>query len=398
MNKKILYITPLWTGFEELLFKGVDDPKGMPAFIKPLKQIIENGDSVDIILIHSFRKLPPFEIKADWAKKINFIMMIYWPKNKILMFLAGLSLQRKLRTFLKQTKKYNFAYCHGSASSVASSVLKEANIAFGHRLYGTFFYANIEKYGFALTKFMRFYEYKAFFAPKKFLLVTDDGSKGDMVYKSLNVPLKNFDFYFWKNGVDENHKISEPKLYDRTKQSLVYVARVSRWKRQDRAINILKMLSDANIDMNLYIAGQISEKDYYEELKQQISDLRLEKNVFFLGPISREEANFLYKYSIASFSLYDMCNLGNVFYEMLTAGAKVIVANDGSTDDFIIDKQNGFLVTNDKEATQVILQLINEQDLGDYISSNAKDTAITMLCSWKRRVNKEVSLIYNSCL
>ena len=62
---KILYVTPLWTGLKDILFNGFEEARGMPAFIKPLKELISRGHEVDLFLIHNFKKYPKYNLIID---------------------------------------------------------------------------------------------------------------------------------------------------------------------------------------------------------------------------------------------------------------------------------------------------------------------------------------------
>ena len=90
--------------------------------------------------------------------------------------------------------------------------------------------------------------------------------------------------------------------------------------------------------------------------------MQLKDHVVFLNAISRDTINIMSKLAIASLSLNDMCNLGNVFHEMLSAGAVIISNNDGSLDEFIKHGENGFLINDLEEACDYIIKVMNDKE------------------------------------
>ena len=74
---KILYITNLWTGLEDIVVRGQIEPKGMPAFIEPLKALISRGDEIDLYIIHKYEDIT-FNISVDWLTDSNIVGHINW--------------------------------------------------------------------------------------------------------------------------------------------------------------------------------------------------------------------------------------------------------------------------------------------------------------------------------
>ncbi len=394
---KILYVTPLWTGLKDILFNGFEEARGMPAFIKPLKELISRGHEVDLFLIHNFKKYPKYNLIIDWLKKEQIVGELYWDNILIKKPSNMLKLYINILQILK-VREYNFVYGHGGTAEIARKAAAKLNISFGQRLYGTFLYDYIEKNSLFKARIVRYLEYNSFKSPKSFLLVTNDGSKGDKAYNLINKNKKPCDFYFWHNGVDRFENIPNEKLMKEyaklgNEPFLFHVARIDRWKRQDKAIRILKLLKDKNYNLKLYIAGQIISETYYEELKRLIDEMQLKDHVVFLNAISRDTINIMSKLAIASLSLNDMCNLGNVFHEMLSAGAVIISNNDGSLDEFIKHGENGFLINDLEEACDYIIKVMNDKEYEKRIREKAISTSKEKMKSWEERVGDEIELI-----
>lgn len=397
---KILYVTTLWTGFSDILFSGGVELKGMPAFLLPLKELIKRGYSVDFIIIHSHSEYPRYNIKIDWITRDQVVGEVFWHNTMLMKPFNIIKLLSAVEKALK-IKKYDFIYAHGESATLSRLLAKRYNIPFGQRLYGTFLYDSIMRNGLLKSKIIHFLEYDAFKSKKDFLLITNDGSRGDETYKIINKKRNPSKFYFWHNGIERMPEVTEEKLSEEYsvlggQPFLFYVARIDRWKRQDEAIMILKMLHDRGHKIKLYIAGQVFNQEYYEELLDLISALNLKSDVVFMGVINREKINIMSKIAVCSFSLYDMCNLGNVFHEILSAGGIVVSKNDGSLDYFIEHKKNGFLLNDIDEAPKYIESIISNKAYEKELRTRAIKTSIEKMNTWSDRISREIELIENT--
>lgn len=391
---KILYITDLWTGLEDLIINGKEEAFGMPAFVKPLKALIERGDSVDLYIIHQ-KKLLNLNIAVKWLSDENIVGDIHWGSGKLNKLIKIQRINKEIAELTKYSK-YDFIYAHGGTAGAAYRAIKRSGVKYGHRLYGTFMHEDIMAAGLKKTSVIRFLEYSVFKRKKDFLLITDDGSKGDEVVKMIHQKELPYKFYFWKNGADSLAKIYsevEEKKFKFKGDYLFYLARIDRWKRQDKAIRIVNELRKRGTDIFLVIAGQEQNPEYVAELKEYISANNLEDHVIFTGPISKKEISAIGEHAIAALSLYDMCNLGNVFYELLSIGKPIISCNDGSLDDFIVSGENGFLVDSLDEACIAIESLIENRDLFKKMCINAKKTFNEKVDTWDKRVQRELEVI-----
>jgi len=397
---KILIVTDIWLGFKDILFEGCENPKGMPAFVNTMRQLIVQGNDIDFFLIYDFEPLPEYNIKVAWLKKEQIIGSLSWNcKSNLEKPFKIIELQKRIDKLLSN-KKYDFIYAHGVHGSMLSKLAKKYGIPFGQRLYGSFLNDCINRRGKLYCKLRYYTEYKAFQNKKAFLLVTNDGSCGDKANQTINGDKAAFDFYFWTNGVDKVKEVPEQQLYDCKREFnidetpfLFYAARVSRWKRQDRAIDILYKLKQKGYVFNLYIAGQLQEEDYYQELVTQAKELGVEKQVIFLGAISKTHINAMYKMATACFSLYDVCNLGNVFHEMMAIGAVVVATDDGVVNKFLTDNESGFLIEDNDDAVNDIIRVCNDKALSDTIRKNAVISSDNNVKSWNERINQEIALI-----
>lgn len=396
---KILYITPPLYGFRECLFEGATEINGLPSFNKPLRALIEDGHEIDFILIHNTETIPNFNIKASWLNEEQIKACLYY-ENKLLFRFSNILKNRRIVDAILKTKKYDFVYGHGSASNVFRTIVEKHDIPFGQRLYGTFLWDNINKIGMRKTAIKHYIEYSSFKQKKSFLLVTNDGSRGDLAYKKITKGNAPYEFHYWINGVNPAPETSYESI-NNFKESLVnspfifYVARFDEWKRQEKVVRIIKILKDKNVDIHLYLAGPPEKENpyYFNYIMKLISDMKLESNITYMGNVNSDTINKMCRLAVASLSLYDVCNLTNVFHEMLAAGAVVIVKNDGVVNDFIDNGKNGFLVDDEFEAAGIIEKLIHNENLKAKIRKNAIETSTNRMKTWDDRINDEIELI-----
>lgn len=396
---KILYVNTPLPGFRECLFHGELEPNGLPSFNKPLKKLIHEGHTIDMILLYSYDVLEEFNIKAEWVKKINIIKVFPYRKELIKRLYDIKSIKSFINDILER-ENYDFVYGHGSATSIMNKVCKKNKVPFGQRIYGTFMWDQITKKGYINACLRHVFEYKAFHDKKYFLLVTNDGSKGDKVYKRINGSSQNYDFYFWINGVNKPQNVTDKEL-EIFKENLVTkpfiftVGRFDEWKRQEHSVTILKSLRDKGFDIHLYLAGpKVKDNEaYFNKVFNQIETLNLNEYVTYMGNIDAETISNMSRLAIASINLNDVCNLTNVFHELLSSGAIIITKDDGATSEFIKNKINGFMINNLDEAVRIIINLLEDKEYQNSIRCEALKTSSKLMCTWDERVEKEISLI-----
>lgn len=392
-SMRILYVTPLWSGLSDLLLKGKLAASGMPAFIQPLKILIELGHKVDFI-IASPEKHFRLNIQVDWLKNSSFYPE-YWNLQGVRRISSVIRLYRRVKHAVSN-ERYDFIYGHGSQGVIANIVADRMGIPSAQRLYGTFLAQEV------LTKH-RYYtalkhplEYLSYQYKKSFLLVTNDGTHGDVVYKHLNRG-NRFKFCFWLNGVNStshNDDKCDDKNISFTEKFIFYPARIDSWKRQDLAVEALRYLHDmGHKDVKLYFAGHMNDFDYWGKIKSELARLKLTDAVEYLGPVSKRELYHAYCNAICVLSFYDISNLGNVFIEALEAGAIIVSLKDRSLDDIIMTGKNGFLVNDMKEAAVCINDLICNPLQCVNIANAAKETSQEYFMTWNDRAMKEIEQI-----
>lgn len=390
---RILYVTPLWSGFRDIIMNRAEINKGMPAFINPLRRLNKFGHEVDLIIVGSGIYEKDLSISVEWLKKSR-IILVDWNLNGYNKVLSLLKLFSIVNRTLKENK-YDFVYGHGSIGSIANLVANLHGIPCGIRLYGTFLAAEINQTSKIRLALRHPLEYLAFKLAKEFLLITNDGTKGDKVYNYLTNGKANYKFYFMLNGVDLYEHLNEEEVdqFLFKEPYVFYPARIAKWKRQDIALDIVKELHDRGLPMNLYFAGQITDRDYWNEIQDKVNIYGLNSFVTYLGAVDKKMMHYLYKHAVAVLSLYNYANLGNVVIEALMCGSVVLSLNDGSLDNVINNGQNGILVDSPNEAVDKILLLYENYDKSLKIRESARKSACQIFKDWDARAKEEIQII-----
>lgn len=275
------------------------------------------------------------------------------------------------------------------------------NAVFVTRFQGTYLYPYLN------NKHLRFQmpaQYHSIKIKSDIIIMTNDGTRGDIVCKQLNSDTK---FMFLINGLSDHIHLDDNvnrkevlRKYNINEKKNVLLAssRLVDWKRVDRIIKIASTLKSKlmNDDFVCLIAGYGNE---YEALNNMIEQHNLQSCVYMLGKVDREDLNDLYNISDIVLSFFDLSNFSNTIIEAVACGRPVITINDGSTDELLRNNYNSILINNDqyliKNASLEIHQLlINEKRL-EQLKQNAYNSR-KLVKSWDERMKMEVEAVLNA--
>jgi len=394
---RILYVTTVWTGLHEALFEGTLKPKGMPAFLRPLQALVDGGALVALLLVaqgqpHHLR------VQLEWLKKVPVVGFLDWKRGSLSRLTNPLNLYNLVRRILHE-HPFDLVYVHGPSLATAVGAARSRGVPVGHRIYGTMFLRPLLRHGLWGAALRQPLEYLTYRQKKSFLLATDDGSGADRVQQKVRPG--SAAFYYWHNGVDRvpETSVQAPTEFAPGQEGrpfLAYVARLDYWKRQDIALELIAELQRRGLIVHLLVAGQTHVPDWLEELRLRSHTLGISHLVHFLGVVDSAQRTWLFREAVASLSFYDVSNLGNVFHEMLAAGAVVLAKNDGSLNKFLVDGENGFLVDNVEQAAERVAGLLSHPDRGSVLRKNARDSSSRLMLSWSDRVDRELGLIHDA--
>jgi glycosyltransferase involved in cell wall biosynthesis len=295
-------------------------------------------------------------------------------------------------------KKYrpDIVYAYNEMAALSSYIIaKLCRVPNITRLFGTFLYDVLSSRGFWFRYMVAISGFKI---PSTYLIVGDDGTRGDKVAEFLRIDKGRLKF--WKNGIDFD--IYDPNLdlevarreLDINQQTKVVLSlcRLEKWKGVDRVIEAVPAVVSRNKDVQFIIAGDGAEK---KSLEEKVEDLKVSEWVRFLGNVDREKVKKLMNLADIFVTLQDISNLSNVFLEAFVAGRCIVTFNDGSMDGLIIDGFSGFFVNKGsrRDLEECLLKLLGDDQLRKQVGNNARQMARQVLESWEERTDKEVALV-----
>lgn len=232
--------------------------------------------------------------------------------------------------------------------------------------------------------------------PVDLVIMTDDGTRGDLVLKKFGVAKSKV--RFWRNGVAND--LFDPKysnwirsnysIDDGTKV-LLTISRLVHWKRVDRAISALKFISD-QVKSVLLIIGDGPEKSDLESLARSLG---ISEKIIFVGSVKNEEVYKFLNSCDIFLSLYDLSNLGNPVMEAMSCGRTVLAIDHGEMDEIIEDVKTGFLVKSDGEIGEKLLGILQNDKLRIEVGNNAHEISKKKFWTWEERMEAEIREVEN---
>lgn len=395
--KNIIFITylNLWS---------MDKGKGAPSFYKTIDAYIKSGWNVTLINPNYDVGMTP---QIDRLNNLTFKpIFVPWLKVKRLSFFGRILHSIQGDYCLYQLGKKAINKYSGSAIVYAYEVngvkagkklSKIFNLPFITRFQGTILAPINDSW---INRLKKYPHFGAISTNADITIMTDDGTQGDIVLKRLK---NNSDVVkFWRNGVDvlntntmsldKIHMLRQKLQLKESDKILLTVSRLASWKRVDRAITALSIISRNHDNVKLVVVGDGEEK---ENLKKLAGQLDVIKNVRFVGAIEQLEVRNYLEIADIFLSLYDLSNVGNPLLEAMTCGKPIITLDVGDTRLLIKNNFNGILLdTSDLDSLPTkILSLLDDSKFADMLGDNAKEFAEKEFWSWDDRMNAEINLV-----
>ncbi len=149
-----------------------------------------------------------------------------------------------------------------------------------------------------------------------------------------------------------------PYQWDSRKFNIVWVGRLTMQKGIDRLVNVIRMLNDGiRYDEKIFwhIAGDGEEK---ETLKKETRDW---KNVHLHGHIPHEQMPSVYRHCDLLLSTSRWESFGLTLIEANASGIPAVAYDIPGPNEIIVNGQNGFLITNEREMADTIRSLIDHE-------------------------------------
>lgn len=391
---EILLLTNVWTGATSFFYEGNVRSKGMPAFNNVFLRLLDDP-RVSLIHIIIWQPDQKINLPKEYSDKIKYYIL---PKRTG-GFVNGMKLIYETtllgKKIVKQNPNISRIIGFGSLGGITSLIGKWVKIPDFRRIYGTFLINEITDS--KLSIFAKHpLEYLTFSTKGKGLLVTNDGTKGDLVFKKLGT--SSLPFYFPINGVDKNiiENIEKPD-FEIPDEYIIYVARMDPWKRQNLLLEALGDLSKKGKKFPMtYIVGSAHDDEYVKSLHQIVEKHNLHNHVKFIYGLPIQQVHYMMYHANLTFSLYHTSNLGNVFIESMQLGVPMIAINDtGSLD--LIEKSAYFELKTDnvEKIAEAIDLLLTDEIKRQELKKEAINFANKKLSSWEDRAKYEIDLMLN---
>ena len=380
---RILYISGDNPAVDTIL-NGMDDSTlgGLPAFYYPFKMLLERGHT-----------------KAE-----NLIQL--HPKNGMLPGAVEYALQLTgaARSLLNE-RHYDFVYGMSEGAHLAVREAAKRGIPCGLRQFGTQEMANvlepIRSVLLRRLKALKDYTYitLSMQSRKSFLLATDDGTDTGAVPGLLGIEALPYRFFLWHTGIEipaEQPALGDGETYPAGYAPMVlsHIGRVTELKSQDRSLRILEQLHRKGYPFHLYFVGDIRSEAFHKELLAWAEEHGLEAYVHFTGFLNQKVCRAYARNSFMTLLTADF-NGGNVFYEIMSEGALLLMLRDPSLDRYAENGVNCVVCGKEEyeQAAERILALMDKEDTQAAIRRAAYQTAREKFLSIEKRFGLEADLV-----
>lgn len=363
---KILYVAGMGIPLRDILSgKSTEEVTHSPGFFQPWHRLTKRGHQVDFVVTSNFNE--PHEINVDWFSQKNIKANIYDPVTEVnCLRRIPRRISRLLRLIYHVDKalrsdNYDFVICWAFFEGFVGNVIANMHgVPCGMRSMGTLLVPEIRRRGPVLTALRHPVEYMSFKLRKAFFLMTDDGTNGDELFQAWRPARKKYDYLFWKTGVTFKTVDHHPVNFEKPSSDYIFfAARFDEWKRHDLVIQTIRELHAMGHCVHLYFAGSIQSTTYFQKISEQVNQSGLSNYVHYLGVIPTDQVRLYAYHAVANIFMYDVSNLGNVFFETLTAGCVIVGKDDGSLNEYIEPGLNGFLVKNTTQAAKIVGELLS---------------------------------------
>lgn len=323
-------------------------------------------------------------------RKIGFFARaVWWAIAQVLFFAKGIRIISKHKVDLIYTWDWDAA----PAAWILSKLFGIPWVAryLGTFLLGTFLCGQRKNVAWKVRSWQQVLAYKL---PADMVIMTDDGTLGDVVLEKLGVDRNKI--RFWMNGVDKQaFSVVPPKEIARqhlgiiTEYVLLAVSRLDTWKRVDRSISAMPGVISKIPETTLVVVGDGPERRALEKLARELG---VAGHVRFVGAVRHEEVPLYYAAADVFLSLYDISNVGNPLLEAMFAGKCCVALDVGGTSKIVTHGMTGILIAEGqlKSLDQVLVSLLENQPLRERLGANAREWAWQHFKSWDERLEQEL--------
>ena len=237
----------------------------------------------------------------------------------------------------------------------------------------------------------------AFKIPADFLIITNDGTQGDVVAKCLRVPEKRIKFWF--NGVNKmptqttTSSLLKSKLaLSSSAQVVMSVCRLAGWKGVHRLIEAAPYVLKRRKDVFFVIVGDGEEK---RRLMRLANSLNVADHVIFAGHVPHNDIPSYLSIADVYVTLQDLSCLSASLMDAMICGRCIVALNTGGTRKVLKNGKNGILLelSQLKFLPEVLLDLLERDEYRVELERKAKEYAMRNFWTWAERAGAEMMLV-----
>lgn len=201
--------------------------------------------------------------------------------------------------------------------------------------------------------------------------ISKNKDKVKVVYNAIDVE-KNSGL----EDIDEVYKeVAATIVKSNNKIKIGMAGRINRWKGQKLFVDMAKLVSEENDNVEFLIAGDVYKGEDYilDDLKGYILESGVKDKIGLLGQVDNM-SNFYKKLDIFVLPSIQPEPFGLVVIEAMNNKLPVVATNHGGPVEIIDNNIDGFLVDykDAREMAQVVNKLIKDKELRNYIATNAE--------------------------
>lgn len=396
-NKRVLIVSdvPIYT-----IKNGI----GIRVLEETLKGFMNRSYTIDLFYPSydpdsSFNNKKGFERINDYSWYVpNYFRLIKTP------YLSYITRSLSWIYFLIKFKKdffshlksneYNVHYGIGNLGSflIHRNFLSDDAVKVS-RLLGT---ASLHKrYNHPLKRLLVYPYLMAYKVKSDLYVITDDGTSGHLLMGKVNK--YNPPYLYLRNGIDKEifgKKSSIESLKKKYNISddvkvLLTVNRLSKEKRVDRLIKMMKDLEDDNTV--LFVVGDGEMRPILEAMVYRFG---VHDKVVFTGALPHLKISDYLILCDVFLSVNDTSNASNPVFEAMTAGCCIVAINNGTTAS-IFGQDSASLIEPDSvnKLSEIVAELLKDDAKRGELKKNAKKHAEETILSWEERISLELNHI-----
>lgn len=292
--------------------------------------------------------------------------------------------------------KPDVIYAHSLTSALpAFLVSRFFSTRFVVRVYGT--RQLYWRWKYVRYRIKEFRDYLTFKIPADYFIITDDGSYGNRLAKNLGVPDEKI--RYWRNGIDQDLYEQDPSAkeyicnYLKLSPSCKIIASTCRLIPIYGVNKLLYAFADLykkNPDAVCLIAGSGPERKKLEEFVRKAG---ISSRVFFLGIVDRQMIKKILNAADIFVFLSSYYNCTNTMWEAMTCGKCIITTETEAIKEILTSEKNAVLIQPDSCVSEILSNLLNNDDLRNELGKNARERSRQILEPWPERIKKEAELL-----